>query len=119
MTGNASPLEGMGRVCICAPSLRVCATADLWMTSVAPMPAANRKKPTRDKCFVRRHLEAELFAIGLLRFDSPLRCWAASFHLDALGLDHLGPFVNFVGEMFCKPIRRQRHRVDAQLRKSL
>src|SRR5256885_87715 len=72
MTGNASPLDGMGRVCIDSPSLWVCATADLWLTRVAPMPAASRKKPTRDKCFVSRDLGAELFTIRLLRFDSLL-----------------------------------------------
>src|SRR6266436_3985596 len=69
MTGNASPLDGMGRVCIASPSLWGCATANLWLTSVAPMPAANRKKPRRDKCSVSRDFGAEVFTIRLLRFE--------------------------------------------------
>src|SRR5262245_10335559 len=42
-----------------------------------------------------------------------------SVHLDALGLDHLGPFVSFLSDVLCEPVRSQRHRLDAQLRESL
>jgi hypothetical protein len=49
MTGNASPLDGMGRACIVSPAVPACAAADLWLTSAAPMLAASRKKPARDK----------------------------------------------------------------------
>jgi hypothetical protein len=67
MTGNASPVDGMGRVRIGSPLLRVCANVDLSLTSAAPIPAASRKKPIREKCFVSRDFGAEFCAIGLLR----------------------------------------------------
>jgi hypothetical protein len=54
MTGNGSPLDGIGRFSIVSLSFRVCAKANVGLMRAAPMPAASRKKLVRDKSLVSR-----------------------------------------------------------------
>jgi hypothetical protein len=54
MTGNGSPLDGIGRFSIVSLSFRVCAKANVGLMRAAPTPAASRKKLVRDKSLVSK-----------------------------------------------------------------
>src|SRR5260370_38534753 len=54
MTGNGSPLDGIGRFSIVSLSFRVCARANVGLMRAAPTPAASRKKLVRDKSLVSK-----------------------------------------------------------------
>jgi hypothetical protein len=57
MTGNGSPLDGIGRFSIVSLSFRVCAKANVGLMRAAPTPAASRKKLVRDKSLVSKDFE--------------------------------------------------------------
>jgi|SRR6516162_70406 hypothetical protein len=73
MTGNGSPLDGIGRFSIVSLSFRVCAKANVGLMRAAPTPAASRKKLVRDKSLVSKDFELRRIVKRFLCIRSC--CW--------------------------------------------
>src|SRR5690348_1309529 len=74
MTGNGSPLDGIGRFSIVSLSFRVCAKANVGLMRAAPTPAASRKKLVRDKSLISKDFKLRRIVkrfLGYGRFNKP------------------------------------------------